>query len=653
MSRLRVDGKTREDIVDLAIKERRANVYTPAPDLSTDFTEDHVIYPKSDRDRATILAALHDNYVFSSLKASDCAGIVDYMEPEQVDAGTDIIVQGDPAMYFYIIQTGSFTVLQGAKKVGALTVGQSFGETGLLYNSPRNATIRALEDSRVWKLNRHTFRRLLATAATSHQLDVVACLKSADILKGLSDRTLTELAMCAVEVEYEKGQTIVTKGEIGALGYFILQGTVRVTDLPPHIPDVVYGPGQHFGLQALWTGETRNATVVADTDVMVAALSQHDIDEILGPMTELFRHDHQTKELGSIPLLAEFSSAMISSLLQAMQVKHFVAGDSIIKQGDIGTTFYLIQTGACTVVHRDDEGVETEVKKLTALQYFGEMALLRDEPRSASVTAVTDCTVLEMEQATFQRMFGSSVHFSKQLEQVVKGRRRSLQRIQHPVEHITMEELQTIKVLGSGTFGVVTLVQHVKQEEPCFYALKAMSIEFIERHKQEGNIVGEKLTMLDCDHPVRFFVSSSRSEHERKKCSLPHLSPLTVLGFTDAFLLLVSLHFSFNSTPRHIQFILKLYSTMRDSYRIFFLMEYCDGGELFNVLHNKDRDFVPEHQVRCVVALLLSSVCALLSKASAAYVSHVITTLDTYNILLYDRPSFTPPAKSSPWSIWR
>jgi hypothetical protein len=73
-----------------------------------------------------------------------------------------------------------------------------------------------------------------------------------------------------------------------------------------------------------------------------------------------------------------------------------------------------------------------------------------------------------------------------------------------------------------------------------------MSIEFIERHKQEVNIIGEKNAMLVCDHPL----------------------------------------------------ILKMYSTMRDSYRIFFLLEYCDGGELFNVLHNKDRDFVPEHQVR-------------------------------------------------------
>jgi serine/threonine protein kinase len=142
------------------------------------------------------------------------------------------------------------------------------------------------------------------------------------------------------------------------------------------------------------------------------------------------------------------------------------------------------------------------------------------------------------------------------LTDVVKRRQQSLSLIQHPVEKITMEELTTIKLLGSGTFGVVTLVQH-KQQLDSFYALKAMSIDFIERHKQEENIIGEKRAMLDCDHP----------------------------------------------------FILSMYSTMRDSSRIFFLIEYCDGGELYDVLHNQDRDFVPEHQVRQYRRVRVCSCC--------------------------------------------
>lgn len=80
--------------------------------------------------------------------------------------------------------------------------------------------------------------------------------------------------------------------------------------------------------------------------------------------------------------------------------------------------------------------------------------------------------------------------------------------------------------------------------------MKAMSIEFIESNKQENNIVGEKQAMMACDHP----------------------------------------------------FILKLYATFRDQLRIYFVLEYCEGGELFNVLHNKDHDCVPEAQAKFYAA---------------------------------------------------
>jgi hypothetical protein len=73
-----VDGKTREDIVDRAIKERkerRANVFIAAPFTHGNAQDDHTRYPKNKAERAVILAALQLNFVFSSLKVSDCESI--------------------------------------------------------------------------------------------------------------------------------------------------------------------------------------------------------------------------------------------------------------------------------------------------------------------------------------------------------------------------------------------------------------------------------------------------------------------------------------------------------------------------------------------------------------------------------------------------
>jgi cGMP-dependent protein kinase len=490
--------------------------------------------------------ALKNNFVFSNMPETDVGHLVEYLEPFKLSSRTDVVTQGDPADYFYIIMEGEFTVHVGAAQVGSLTKGQSFGETGLLYDSLRNATVRADGEAAVWRLDRATFRQQLARMHVDESKSLSHSLKSARLLKGFSDEAVEKLADVAVQVDYKAGQVIMKKGDKGNLGYFIIEGSVLVTDIGDGIPDLTFGPGEHFGLLA---EKSRFATVVADTDVSVSAVSTEDITELLGDISELVKFDHELRKLKSIPLFSEFSLEMLSSLLSAMTTKTFKEGEHVIHQGEVGTTFYLIQTGICEVVQVDDEGNRTVVKTFTDLGYFGEMALLSDSPRNADVVAVTECKIMEVKQATFKRIFGSSSQFSRQMMEVVKGRDKALRLIKNPPEKITRDQLKIIRLLGSGTFGTVHLVEDMKNG--LHYAVKEMSVEFIERHKQEANIVGEKKAMFECDHP----------------------------------------------------FILKLYSSFRDPYNIVLLLEFCSGGEMFNIIHNKENNCIPESHVRNLIVI--------------------------------------------------
>ena len=67
-------------------------------------------------------------------------------------------------------------------------------------------------------------------------------------------------------------------------------------------------------------------------------------------------------------------------------------------------------------------------------------------------------------------------------------------------------DLKQLAVLGSGTFGKVTLVQHKTEKDPAtrmgkVYALKAMLKSEIVQHKQQENVMQEKATMIVCSHP--------------------------------------------------------------------------------------------------------------------------------------------------------
>ena len=87
-------------------------------------------------------------------------------------------------------------------------------------------------------------------------------------------------------------------------------------------------------------------------------------------------------------------------LLDAFQGLRFLPGARIIKQGDIGKSFYFLQSGACTIsVH--GQGV---VSRAGPGDCFGELALLYDSPRAATVEAVSRCHCWSLELGTFKRI---------------------------------------------------------------------------------------------------------------------------------------------------------------------------------------------------------------------------------------------------------
>lgn len=75
--------------------------------------------------------------------------------------GDFVFKEGDKASCFFIIDKGQVLVdLPSAKKQKEMGKKQSFGELALLYNAPRSATIRCLEDTYFWAIDRKTFRKV-------------------------------------------------------------------------------------------------------------------------------------------------------------------------------------------------------------------------------------------------------------------------------------------------------------------------------------------------------------------------------------------------------------------------------------------------------------------------------------------------------------
>ena len=124
--------------------------------------------------------------------------------------------------------------------------------------------------------------------------------------------------------------------------------------------------------------------------------------------------------LKSVPLLAILSDDELSKVAKAMRVQMFNPGTAIIKEGESGSRFYIINDGTVKVTKAMDDGTDKELALLKENQFFGERALIKNEKRGASVTAVTAVELLVLEQKWFQQLLLPSA--AGNIEEIMKTR---------------------------------------------------------------------------------------------------------------------------------------------------------------------------------------------------------------------------------------
>jgi ATP-binding cassette subfamily B protein len=107
------------------------------------------------------------------------------------------------------------------------------------------------------------------------------------------------------------------------------------------------------------------------------------------------------ERLRLIPLLEGAAPALLADLAERFAVESVPAGRAVISQGEPGDRFYLIARGSVVVTRRDDAGQDRAVATLDIGDYFGEIALLRDVPRTASVRTLVPCVFLTLRREPF------------------------------------------------------------------------------------------------------------------------------------------------------------------------------------------------------------------------------------------------------------
>jgi putative YpdA family bacillithiol system oxidoreductase len=168
-------------------------------------------------------------------------------------------------------------------------------------------------------------------------------------------------------------------------------------------------PAWWLTLQKHWTEATTRRTVGEGVSVRgagsglqltAAAFDGRSLGEIstLVNQVPFFSGMTPTTLLRRIPLFSELSDELLSEVAAGSTLRHFTANTPIFREGDYGDSFFVILSGAVHVVGTTAEGLKLFYGTLGAHQFFGEMAALTGFPRSATITAITATTLLEIDK---------------------------------------------------------------------------------------------------------------------------------------------------------------------------------------------------------------------------------------------------------------
>jgi CRP/FNR family cyclic AMP-dependent transcriptional regulator len=119
-------------------------------------------------------------------------------------------------------------------------------------------------------------------------------------------------------------------------------------------------------------------------------------------------HEQNKAFLRRVPLLASVSEAQLDQLAAASVRKNYPKGRTIVAEGEPSQSLFILLSGRAKVQRSDAEGKEVILAVIQAGEFFGEMSLIDDAPRSASVITLESCDFMAITKEAFKDMLYQS-----------------------------------------------------------------------------------------------------------------------------------------------------------------------------------------------------------------------------------------------------
>jgi CRP-like cAMP-binding protein/Pyruvate/2-oxoacid:ferredoxin oxidoreductase delta subunit len=235
------------------------------------------------------------------------------------------------------------------------------------------------------------------------------------------------------------GTVVCREGEYGDTCYAILEGSVEIsisTAGYKNLTLALLGEGNIFGEMAALSGYPRSATVTAKEDLHLLEIPAKELKDLMKHSSrfretiEGFYFERAVRTyLRKVPFFANLDDAMLEKLEKGVSFKSYNQGDVIFREGDVGDSLYVIRTGFVKITKKQKEK-EQIIAYISQGNYFGEMALLGDGRRTATVSAFTKVEALQVLKEDFDRLIEANPKLADEIKDIITERKLKALKLQ-------------------------------------------------------------------------------------------------------------------------------------------------------------------------------------------------------------------------------
>lgn len=278
------------------------------------------------------------------------------------------------------------------------------------------------------------------------------------LLAGITRLQLREFLLDS-DVHLPKADKVVfARDDYSDSFYCVLEGNVRIPlGTAPKAPQAIIEAGDFFGEMSLISGRRRSATVYAGENCLLLETPRRSMVKLINSVAAVKRVIDEAFIRRAIQ--SKFSPNAPDDILQSVAtnavLKQYKANQVLFAEGDQGDTLELIRRGSVTV-SREINNREVILSYVAAGNYIGEMALLGNTTRSATITATVPTETIAIDRQAFQLLLDNDAKLRESMQ--AEYRQRTLDNVQREQESTGGDVISFLMQQGIGEATDVLLI---------------------------------------------------------------------------------------------------------------------------------------------------------------------------------------------------